>query len=184
MRIPGARVALIGCLVLSGCLAAASLEPHRPKTRGPSPVLDKKVVILSGDWGPEFLALCSRPSRPIDSYWDPSPELVARLDRILTENIGSRGSCSLPRPASYYWRQYIGIRVQGRTQVYINGLLLPDSIEDQVPGRRDLPLPVHVCEGSEFNWGLVFDLKDDKFLTLRLNDGDSPGTGRTINCLK
>jgi len=143
-----------------------------PSEVGVAPVvLDASMrAILPEAEGFVIAKLCSRRHpRKIEGVWTPDAPLVERLDRRLGSLL--QGALALnPRPASWnatqYYRQYVGLLVDGQRLVYVNGFVA-----------LGLPLPawktrvVDACDGWELHFGLEFDVTLDRFQNMAFNAG-------------
>ncbi len=63
---------------------------------------------------------------------------------------------------SFYQRQYIGITIGGKKQIYINAFRREKSIEWKKKA-------VMVCDGGESFWGIVYDIESKTFLDFQAN---------------
>jgi hypothetical protein len=100
--------------------------------------------------------------------------LVRRVDKSITNATFATmrpvdphaTACSLPGPrqASCYRRQYAGILVNGKRQLYVNGFDAP--CEYDLPGEPNQwrARALDVCDGGPSSWGLVYDIEASSFL--------------------
>ena len=68
--------------------------------------------------------------------------------------------------ATNYSRQYIGLVVNGRRIVYVNGFMT-----DRTPGLLPLTVPVTDCLGGTVFFGAEFDVERNELLGLHFNSG-------------
>ena len=144
---------LVGCVTLlfAGALSAQEKRPS---------------VVLPPSGAQAVNRLCSRsgPGR-IDSGWVPEArdveKLEARLGEVKLESSGSART-TIPNPFSFY-RQYVGIVVNGRRLIYINAFAR-DLVSQTWKTRL-----VDVCDGGPAFWGVLFDPVASKFFDLQTN---------------
>jgi hypothetical protein len=82
------------------------------------------------------------------------------------------------RPLSDYYRQYLGVVIDGKKLIYVN--VFPRSVVEsrEFPGapqdywRSEF---VAVCDGGDDFWGALFDLEKQLFFSPRFN-GERSGT--------
>ena len=65
-----------------------------------------------------------------------------------------------------YHRQYVGIVVGGRREVYVNGFRLVSSASGPPPWEIQL---VSVCDGGDSYFGAEFDVPTDRIVSLSFN---------------
>jgi hypothetical protein len=115
--------------------------------------------------------LCSRdgPGR-VTAGWDPAFSQVrqaeTRLPGFLAKNRRPE------RPLSEYYRQYLGVVIEGKNLIYVN--VFPRSLVERpdFPGvSRDYWRSefVDVCDGGDDFWGALFDLETQLFFSPRFN---------------
>jgi hypothetical protein len=116
-------------------------------------------------------SLCSRDGPGhVTSGWDPAFSQVrqaeARLPGFVAKNRRPE------RPLSEYYRQYLGVVIDGKKLIYVN--LFPRSLVE----RREFPAAsrddwrsefVNVCDGGDDFWGALFDLEKQLFFSPRFN---------------
>src|SRR5215510_893772 len=105
--------------------------------------------------------LCSRPGPPkFQGTWKPTDNdiqsMESRLSRIsrLRTQSGIAG-VKIQHPDRYY-RQYLGIMIDGRKFVFINAFC------DDKPPETWRELLVDVCDGG-CSWGVVYDVAKGEF---------------------
>jgi hypothetical protein len=141
------------------------------------PVLDPSMrTILPEAEGFVIAKLCSRRHpRAIEAVWTPDAPLVERLDRTLGPLL--QGALALnprPRPsvtnAAQYYRQYVGVVVNGQRLVYINGFI-SNNRNDPTPPLVWRTRLIDGCDGWELHFGLEFDVLPGLFQNLAFNGG-------------
>jgi hypothetical protein len=106
----------------------------------------------------------------VTSGWDPTPSQVAQAEAQLPAFVTTNRRPE--RPLSEYYRQYLGVVIDGKKLIYVN--VFPRSVVN----RRDLPEAlrdywreefVSVCDGGDDFWGALFDLEKQLFFFPRFN---------------
>ena len=119
------------------------------------------------DSAASVLRQCTRQApRGIVEFWQPTDSLVRALEGPLLALLGQ----VLPRarvgdhptralgPREYY-RQYVGIIRHGRPLIYVNAFPKPDSLSESIAGKDYWrTIPVDVCDGGAFFFGVVYDV--------------------------
>ena len=132
-------------------------------------------TIITSYKGPEMLKQCSR-SVPnnVENYFDLTVieigELEDNFKKVL--DIKSTGCCysgiKLHGLKDYVF-QYTGLIIKGEKYVYINAFQI-ESSDDLTRFYKDWKVnPVIICDGGDSVWGVLFDLKNKKFLQLAIN---------------
>jgi hypothetical protein len=133
-------------------------------------------TILPETEGLVISMLCSRRHpRTIEGIWTPDAQLVERLDSRLGPLL--QGALALnprPRPsvtnAAQYYRQYVGLVVDGRRLVYINGFV-SNNRNDPTPPPAWASRFLDGCDGWELHFGFEFDVIAGRFQNLSFNGG-------------
>ncbi len=126
-----------------------------------------KSVILSPSMAAEFHRQCSRSPPPqFEGTWKPSTEVVAEMESHFARLQRLKSNlCCFPgarmRNVNRFARQYVGIVVEGRRLIYINGYRSNGPVKAQ-------PL-VGVCDGGEDYWGVLYDPEKRRFFDLAFN---------------
>ena len=126
-------------------------------------------TVLPGSAAQELSRPCSRPGPPLFSEtWQPSEEDIANLEAKLRALQGRRaGLCCLLgaklRDPGMYYRQYLGIVVDGKKVIYVN------AFEAEQPPASWRTEPVDYCDGGTASWGAVFDPAGEDFRGLAFN---------------
>ena len=126
-----------------------------------------KSVILPPSTAAEFHRQCSRSPPPrFEDTWQPSPEVVAEMEShfVRLQRLKSN-LCCFPGArmgnVNRFARQYVGIVVEGRRLIYINGYRSNGPVKAQ-------PL-VGVCDGGDDYWGVLYDPEKRRFFDLAFN---------------
>ena len=166
MNIPKSCSALLaGCIVFM----SASCRPALPLKLTPG----RSAALPPG--AAQMLRLCSRPAPAFEDSWKLHDADVEQLERDLPRLMRSqaRGCCF--RGASVddvdaYFRQYIGLIINGRRYIYINAF--PVGSSGRRPGRIPPPHwqrdPYDVCDGGS-HWGVLYDVTSRRFTDLSFN---------------
>jgi hypothetical protein len=115
-----------------------------------------------------LMKLCSRPGPSFDHAWEPSAAQIADLeaDLPMLASQTARGCClngfRITDLASS-WRQYLGVVVNGKRLIYINGF------SAEKPGEHWKTEPVIICDGGGAAWGALYDPATRRFSDLALN---------------
>ena len=90
--------------------------------------------------------------------------LESNLPRVtkLQRNLENQ-ECKIDDPYQFY-RQYVGIVVRGRREIYVNAFSFPT--DDQW-----LTQFVRICDGGGSVWGALYDPSTGKFHDLETNGG-------------
>jgi len=163
------RALLVLLVALLGCSTA------RTSRTNPAPFA---ILPATDEVAKAIQHLCSRVGvDPLDGLWVPSEAEVAlveaRLERLrLVESDEGSGiiGARLEDPWAYY-RQYVGVVVEGRKLIYINGFsgAIPDDramAEFPQDGRTEI---VDGCDGDYGFWGVLYDPVRGTFYQLRFN---------------
>ena len=132
-------------------------------------LISGRSIVLSPSSAPSFRQLCSRPGLPnFEDTWSPSPADIDRMERDFARlrRLRSRGCCLTNwriRDINSYYRQYVGVVVNGRLCIYINAF----PVE---PGNDLTSMPAtHWCDGGDSYWGALYDVERRVFLELAFN---------------
>lgn len=139
------------------CASARSVPPDRS-------------VVLPTEQLEEVLGQCSRSgptARDVQGTWEVPEEVVARLEADLPRmrRMRARECCLLGRmrdPGLYY-RQYVGIVLDGRRMVYINAFQTAEGAPDWHERANNR------CDGGSDYWGAVYDPETRRFSRLGFN---------------
>jgi hypothetical protein len=109
---------------------------------------------------------CSRDAPAIQGAWVPSEkdikELEGNLHKLIAmEATGCCGRGKLENKPSEYYRQYVGIVVEGEKLIYINAV--------SNGWRQSKYAPQLVCDGGKSFWGALYDPKKKQFRSLAFN---------------
>jgi hypothetical protein len=128
-----------------------------------------RSVVLRASESEAALKLCSR-SGPgdVEGSWDVPTDVVAPLEQDLHKlsRLKATGCCSpggrIRNPESYF-RQYLGLVVDGRRVVYVN------AFKSAATHPRWQAAPVGVCDGGSDYWGVLYDPESRRFYDLAIN---------------
>jgi hypothetical protein len=155
----GRHLVLLPLLVLGGCRSATPL-PH----------VEAGTVVLSLAVAPGALHQCSRATPvSVSGYWLPSATDTRRLDSDLGKlsHVSSKLCCMsgfrVVRPKSYF-RQYIGVEVDGQRLIYINAF--DPGIAQQLDWLHE---PVVGCDGGTAFWGALYNPQTRSFSAVAFN---------------
>lgn len=141
-----------------------SETPKKPKKPAP-PYGHALLPKTEAQW---VSKLCSRPSPKFEGMWEPTQADVSALEsnlpRVtkLQRNLENQ-ECKIDDPYQFY-RQYVGIVVRGRREIYVNAFSFPT--DDQW-----LTQFVRICDGGGSVWGALYDPSTGKFHDLETNGG-------------
>jgi hypothetical protein len=150
-----------------------AFEPLAPPADSSTvtPFVREWAVVLPEAEGFKVAHPCSRyaPAQ-IMSVWRPDPAAIGRFEQALAPLVQGalERSPLLRKPAwssDSYYRQYVGVVVNGRRLVYVNafrpiGGRLPQSWEIQL---------VNACDGGELFFGAEFDVETGRVQNLAFN---------------
>jgi hypothetical protein len=127
----------------------------------------ERYVVLPQHEATQLLRLCSRPVPKVDSGWQPSTADTDILESHLSlisnlESTAGLVGAHIAHPERYH-RQYVGIVVQDRRLIYVNGFL-----SDKPPADWYHHV-ANYCDGGSKFWGAVYDPKTQQFSQLATN---------------
>jgi len=126
-------------------------------------------VLLPGHLADELTRQCSRPAPDdFEATWEPSTSDVQRLEQRIDqiETLKAKECClrnARVDDVHDYYRQYVGIVLDGRKVIYINAF----KRDVECTGWRDSTIVY--CDGGKTFWGVVFDPKTGVFSGLAFN---------------
>jgi hypothetical protein len=150
-------------------LAACSSTPESARQPSVTAIGVDKAVILDPSQADSMVRQCSRSAPEKHSgTWQVSEAVVAQLEldlpklaQLTTDACCKRdGSVSAPEA---YFRQYVGIVVDGKPLVYINAF---KSNWSNAPWREKALV---MCDGGDDYWGALYDPETRRFLALSIN---------------
>ena len=139
-------------------------------------VIDEiRYVILDSTYAEEMLNQCSRERPKINGTWNPTKSDIINLERNFSEisKLKSEGCClngiQIKNP-SYYYRQYIGIIINGQKFIYINAFY-PDYGNSYKNSDKNYwhNHVINICDGGIVAWGCEYDVSKKKFIKLSVN---------------
>ena len=143
------------------CLLASLLM-----LRGTSAQFNDRFVVLPQSEGKQ-LPLCSRPGPNVAGTWDPLVQDILNLESHLGEiaKLKAHGSISGAKIAhpEESTRQYLGIVVDGKRQIYVNAFAR--SIASKSWRERF----VTICDGGAGVCGVLYDPQTGVFSDLETN---------------
>lgn len=151
-----------GMLFVWAVAAAGASLAQSPEMKLPG----AGVFILPVNAGQSLLRQCSRETPTnVSQFWNPSPEQIQKLESLLPQYVrhGTDRNPNIPDNVEYH-RQYVGIVVNGKRLIY--GNFYPASVSDLFDEKS---MPVVVCDGSAYFWGIVFEPDSSAFLDLQVN---------------
>ena len=129
---------------------------------------DTEWVLLPSASAEELTSQCSRwsPSN-FEDTWEPAASDIRALEERLhkVERLRAKQCCVLRgrvRDVHDYYRQYVGIVLNGKKLIYVNAFHRDSRVEDW-------STPVIFCDGGEAHWGVLFDPERGKFSDLAFN---------------
>ena len=132
-----------------------------------SDVLFQNVTLLPESELIRALLPCSRnPTRGSITTWTPTANDVVSIEKRLENYLATR----LDPPLQEYYRQYIGLTIDGDRVLYIHAFKPPPNglpIEQTLPTWRTKY--VWICDGGQDSWGLRYHLKNQKFTNFEIN---------------
>ncbi|MTI19633.1 hypothetical protein E1176_01225 [Fulvivirga sp. RKSG066] len=132
------------------------------------------ATALDAEAGTELLNQCSR-STPdnITDFWmvtDTEVVLLEQNFRKLTR-LKSSGCCYSGvkiKSLRKFGYQYIGVTIKGKRYIYINAFHIDKNSFEQWYKNWETE-PIVFCDGGDYFWGVLFDLKSEKFKDLNIN---------------
>lgn len=112
---------------------------------------------------------CSRTAPPaFEGTWTPTKEEIEIMEKHFNKLQRLKASeCCLFRfklhDLNNYYLQYVGIVVDGKKLIYINGMSKKHG------GSAPSPIPYDVCDGGMMSWGCLYDPQKEKFFHLAIN---------------
>ena len=132
---------------------------------------DMSVVLPRGQ-ARRVTRLCSRRGPfKVDSSWTPASSDIAKLEANLANitslhseagEVGDLAGQQIEKPERYY-RQYVGIVVNGKKLIYVNAACHPRASD----GWRTQFLDG--CGGGSCYWGVEYDPRAGRFSNLHVN---------------
>jgi hypothetical protein len=111
---------------------------------------------------------CSRPApTAIDGTWVPDEATLAELDRQIPRVARMSATCCTVglklRSVSDSYVQYVGIVLNGRRYIYVNG------VRGSEPPPNWRHIPVMACDGGSYFWGALYDPETRRFSEFAVN---------------
>lgn len=125
-----------------------------------------EFVLLPGSTAKDLLAQCSRSTPDYKGIWEPSKVQIDEMESNLfhLEELESKDCCGTGKiegsPKDYY-RQYVGIIVNGEKYIYINAA--------KATWHESSQKPQIVCDGGKSFWGALYSPSSKKFTNLVFN---------------
>jgi|JI10StandDraft_1071094.scaffolds.fasta_scaffold332191_3 hypothetical protein len=152
---------MTGSSVVLGCL---SVSVNKEDSGLRSIIFDEASVRSLLDRGPS----CAFDSdRPVDGFWTPTGEDVARFERSFPSYIRSIGTPEGLGPQRRYLRQFVGIQSQGRRLIYVR------LVHEDAPAAREIfnKRLVRVCDGGPWYGSLFYDVVSGDYSDLGFQSG-------------
>jgi hypothetical protein len=130
---------------------------------------NKHFALLPKSQTTAISQLCSRSGPKIEGSWKPTKDDIDGLESSLSlisklKSEGDKSDVHIKTPSSYY-RQYLGVLVDGRRLIYLNAFapsLLRSDWRDRL---------VDICDGGTIAWGVLYDPEKREFSRLTANGG-------------
>jgi len=163
-------------------LAIALFVPGAALVQSQASTFPPGTGVILKDSAAAVLRQCTRRTpRNVERFWQPTDSVVRVLEgpllELLRDVLPRVRIVDRPQPtlrAEQYYRQYVGIVRGGKRLVYVNGFPPPDSLSESIAGkgywRR---LPIEVCDGGPYYFGVVYDVERRAFEPIDFNDGFS-----------
>ncbi|HET7332236.1 hypothetical protein [Dyella sp.] len=133
------------------------------------------AVLLPPAQARHVLQQCSRETpKPVSGVWTVSPTIIAELEQDLPKlsKLVSKTCCgkglSVPDPSAFY-RQYVGVSINGHNYVYINAFRNHPIYFHAKDRDRWRSEPEMVCDGGDSFWGALYDPESRQFSQLSFN---------------
>jgi len=119
---------------------------------------------------------CSRPAPRIESTWDATTSDVEQLERDIVRLEGRKADgCCLSgfrlRRIDSFFRQYVGIVVDGKRYIYVNAFPINEfeNWPKEVPVPDWKTEPILACDGGSGYWGVLYEPRTRRFSDLFFN---------------
>jgi len=129
-------------------------------------------VVLEGQHAQALSRQCSRDGPPgFQDTWQPSERDIKELETQLPLLEGLKASLCCIKGARVknvhdYYRQYVGIVVNGRKLIYINAFAISARLVSDDTWRQK---PAIFCDGGDLFWGAIYDPQSKEFSQLAFN---------------
>jgi len=153
----GSRIAIL--FILAGCATV----PHDP---------DEPVLVSGQGYRGVILPLSATQEElylGAESYWVPSAEQVRAMEERLPSFLLREKQDELSGKVALYYRQYIGITINGRRLIYgnfIHNTAWKESLEDGVDYHRHMMM---VDDGGAWFFQVEYDVETEAFVELGIN---------------
>ncbi len=134
------------------------------------PFVPSRAAVIPEAEGYKVERPCSRRSPgAITAVWRPDSALVARIEKALAPLVQgalerSPWAGKVTGTADAYYRQYVGVVIDGRRIVYVNAFRSPGG----APISWELRLAT-MCDGGELSFGVEYDVEADRLQHLAFN---------------
>jgi hypothetical protein len=131
-------------------------------------------VILEGYWANDAMAQCSRSAGYlIEATWMPTKDEIRLMESSFPKLLKLRSNLCCVSGAriddiNRFFRQYIGIVVNGRKLMYLNAYPTYQIINSE-DGTIYKMKPVKICDGGTSYWGALYDPRTGEFFDLAFN---------------
>jgi hypothetical protein len=125
-----------------------------------------EYVVIQQAHSKALVEQCSRSTVPIEGSWNLTEAYVKALEANIhklkeLESHKCCGSGRLESKPEDYYRQYVGVIINGNKVIYINAI--------SGGWRGSKYDPQIVCDGGKWYWGAIFDPATKKFSDLAFN---------------
>lgn len=129
-------------------------------------------TVLAPSTAPKVMHQCSRGTPAgVDGAWSVSAQTAAQIEQDIGQLKKMTGTGDVPAAAKWkpetYFRQYLGITIQGKQYVYINAYHLWPQEKRSDEALFDKP--ILICDGGYNAWGAVYDPQTHQFSQLEFN---------------
>jgi hypothetical protein len=133
----------------------------------------KYTTVLDSSKGKAFQNLCSREGLPVNAtFFNLSTTDVDVFQKSLKTIVSAKsGSFPFKITKAFYKKfgfQYIGVKINGHRFIYVNAFHVEseEELTQYLNWRKE---PVNACDGSEWFWGVLYSIKEEKFSQLEFN---------------
>lgn len=169
----------------ASCRSSDERTSHA-QARSAAPFDSAMRVVLPIGLPPDLLGRCDRAYKggktpswvpPLSLVQNIDERLAALLDSVLLE-VEEESGRTTPLPTEYY-RQYAGVTQRGSQWVHINGFHRSMLTAHEGAATSDTVLwrllPVAPCDGGVWRFGVMYDVRNQRFTPLEFTDSyDGP----------
>ncbi|MBW2278614.1 MAG: hypothetical protein JRF63_14070, partial [Deltaproteobacteria bacterium] len=143
-------------VLLTTCRGPAPLSPDKPS-----------LLVVDIEQAPRILDQCARNTPAGDKHFEPDQVDVDAADAALAkfyEGIEDKVSAYFYEPFETFFRQYVGLEVEGRDQIYVSGF--HQSATDE-PAE-----PFDSCDEGKLFFGAQYDVEAGEIVDFEFNSKD------------